>query len=84
LFKKKIKVARLNGSHLLIPATQQAEIGSILVHDQPRQNVSKTPPSTDNLGTVVHTCHPSYVGDIGRRSVVQGEPWQKCKTLSEK
>jgi hypothetical protein len=32
-----------------------------MVRGQPRQKVSKTPPSTSVLGTVAHACHPSYV-----------------------
>jgi hypothetical protein len=33
---------------------------------------------------MVYICNPSYVGGIGRRIIVQGQPGKKCKTLSEK
>jgi hypothetical protein len=46
----------------VISPTQEAEIQRIRVQGQPRQKVSETPPnpiSTNMLGVVVHTCHPS-------------------------
>jgi hypothetical protein len=33
---------------------------------------------------VAYTCDPSYTGGIDRRTVVQGWPGQKCKTVFEK
>jgi hypothetical protein len=43
----------------IILATWEAEIGRIIVGGQPRQKVNETP---SQLGTVVHTCHPSHIG----------------------
>jgi hypothetical protein len=34
-------------------------------------------------GMTMHAHNPSYSGDQGRRNVVQGQPGQKYKTLSE-
>jgi hypothetical protein len=31
---------------------------------QSKQKISKTPTSTEKLGVVTHTCHPSYVGSL--------------------
>jgi hypothetical protein len=33
---------------------------------------------------VVNTWNPSYLRGIDRKIVIQGQPWQKCQTLSEK
>jgi hypothetical protein len=42
--------------------------------------------SVNKPGMVAHICNLRYMRDIGRRQaiMVQGKPWQKCETLSEK
>jgi hypothetical protein len=49
---------------LIIPGTREAEIRRTVVQYQPGKN------STNRLGVVVCTCHPSYVGGINRRTMV--------------
>jgi hypothetical protein len=44
----------------IILATQEVEIGRILVQGQPQQNVHETPSQLQLLSVVVHACHPSY------------------------
>jgi hypothetical protein len=34
---------------------------------------------TNKPGVVLYTCNPNYVGDIGRRIVVPGQPGQKVR-----
>jgi hypothetical protein len=41
------------------------------------KKVSKTSISTNELGVVIHTCDPSYVGGKSRRIVVGGLPQAK-------
>jgi hypothetical protein len=48
----------------VIPATEEAEIGRIMVLEQPRQKVSKT--SFQQAGMVVPACDLSYSGGVGR------------------
>jgi hypothetical protein len=56
-----------------ILATQEEEVGRILVQGQPRQKVQETLISTNKkLGTEAHACHPSYEGGIERRTAVLG------------
>jgi hypothetical protein len=56
---------------LVILATWGSEIGRTVVPGQPGQKAYQTPISTNKkLGTVVHTCLPSYTGSINRRIVV--------------
>jgi hypothetical protein len=64
----------------VIPATQEAEIGKIMVQGQSRQKLCKTPPpnSVNKLDVVSCACDPRYK-DCG-----QADPGQKCKTLPEK
>jgi hypothetical protein len=38
----------------------------------------------NKLGMAVYTCHPSYVGGIGRRIASEAGPKQKSEILSEK
>jgi hypothetical protein len=40
--------------------------------------------STNMSGMVTHTCHPSYVGGIGRSIMDKGEPQATTQTLPEK
>jgi hypothetical protein len=42
-----------------------------VVQGQLKQNVNETPISTNKLSMVVCTCHPNYVGGIGRKIMVQ-------------
>jgi hypothetical protein len=53
----------------VIPATQEVEIGRIMVRDNPGQKGSEIPISTHNLGVIACTCHLRYMGGIGRRIV---------------
>jgi hypothetical protein len=56
----------------VISATQEAEIGRTTVQGQLRQKVCETPISTNkNLGVVTHASHPSQVGSVNRRIMVQ-------------
>jgi hypothetical protein len=55
----------------VILATWKVEIGRIRVQGQPWQNVPET--QTQELGVVGCTCHPSYMGSINRRIVVQAD-----------
>jgi hypothetical protein len=50
----------------VISATQEAEIGIIVVQGQPEQD-SEASISPDKMGVVVHDCNPNYVDDVGRR-----------------
>jgi hypothetical protein len=52
-----------------------------MVQSLPRQKVTKTP---NNLGVVVHTCNPSYLGGRDRRIKVLGLALSKRETLFEK
>jgi hypothetical protein len=48
------------------------------------KKVSKTSISVNkNLGMVACACHPSYVGSINRRVVVQASPGKKGDPISE-
>jgi hypothetical protein len=40
------------------------------LQDQLGQKVSKTPSQSINLGMVVLTCHPNYMGGINKKIVV--------------
>jgi hypothetical protein len=44
----------------------------------------QVPISTGKLGLVTYTCHPSYIGDISKRFMIQADPQKKHKTLSER
>jgi hypothetical protein len=63
----------------IIPATQKAEIGRIMVHGQPMYKVSETI-SANKSGMIAHTWSTSYVGDIDRRVIVPDCSEQKLKT----
>jgi hypothetical protein len=54
---------------LVIPATQEAEIGRLLVPGQPGKKVFKTPSQQRKM--VVHTCHPS---DSRKHKMGDGSP----------
>jgi hypothetical protein len=54
-------------------------MGRIMVQGQPRQNVSETPSQPIKLVMVVHTCHPSYVGGINRRIMVQADLYKNVR-----
>jgi hypothetical protein len=47
------------------PATWEAEIGKIVIWGH------QDPITTNKLGVVIHTCHPSYLRSINRRIIVQ-------------
>jgi hypothetical protein len=53
--------------HVIIPATQEADIRSIRVPGLPRQKVSKTPISINKPGMMEYHCDPSYLGGRGRK-----------------
>jgi hypothetical protein len=53
----------------VIPATQEAEIGRMVVLGQPGQKLD--PILTNNPG-VWYICDPSYWGGIGKKIFVQG------------
>jgi hypothetical protein len=46
----------------MILPTWEAKLGRIVVQNQPRQKLSKTPISINKLYMVAHTYGPSYVG----------------------
>jgi hypothetical protein len=58
-------------------------LGGSCFEASPGKKLAK-PISKNNPDVVVHTCHFSYVGGIGMRISAEGDPEQKCKTLSEK
>jgi hypothetical protein len=45
----------------VIPATQEVEVGKIVVQGQPGQKVKETLSQINNLGMVVPACHPNLV-----------------------
>jgi hypothetical protein len=61
-----------------IPATWKVEIRRIGVRGQ---KVSETPSQQMSWGMVAHTCHPSYMGSIGRRIAVPVQLRQKARLL---
>jgi hypothetical protein len=68
----------------VIPATQEAETGRIIVWGQQVQKVRETPSQQIN-GVWWHvSVIPPGQEAIGRRIMVSGQPWTKHKTLSEK
>jgi hypothetical protein len=58
---------------LIIPVTGEAEIRRVMVLGQPRQKVSETLVSINNLGIGVHN-YVSYAEDIGRSFTVPSWP----------
>jgi hypothetical protein len=58
----------------VIPATWEAETRRITFQGHPREYIS-----TNKSDVVVYACNPSY-----KVGMVQGDPRQKCKTLSKK
>jgi hypothetical protein len=40
--------------------------------------------SKHKLAVVGHIYNPRYMGGRSRRIITQGQPWQKCETLSKK
>jgi hypothetical protein len=53
----------------VILATQEAEIGRIMVQGQPRQKSCETP--FPRLGVVACVCHPSYLESVNGRILIQ-------------
>jgi hypothetical protein len=64
---KKCKTGRALWLIPIISAMWEAEIRRIC---QPGQKVSEIPVSANKLGIGGHTYNPSYLGGIGRRSLV--------------
>jgi hypothetical protein len=64
---------------LVFPATQEEDIGRIVVLGQLGQKVNKTTISTNKLGMV-----PATWAVTGRWITIQASTGQKCQTLSEK
>jgi hypothetical protein len=59
----------------IVSVTQEVESRRIMVQFKASLGkVSKTPISNNNLGMEGCTCHPSYVGGIGRKTAVQACP----------
>jgi hypothetical protein len=59
----------------VILATQETEIWTIEGRGQPKQTVSETiSQPIKKLGMGAHVCHPSHMGSINRRIVVQACP----------
>jgi hypothetical protein len=52
-------------------ATQEMEIGRIMVWDKPEEKVRKTLSSTKKLGLEEYAYHSSYVGGLSRKIMVQ-------------
>jgi hypothetical protein len=48
------------------------------------EKVSETPISTKKLGMVAFTCHPSYMGGVSRKIVVQTGLGKRQEIILEK
>jgi hypothetical protein len=70
-------------SQVLIPATQEAENGRIVVPSQSRQKSTETV-SNNKLGIVAGICYHSYSEGKNRRLVVHANLGKRCETLCEK
>jgi hypothetical protein len=55
----------------IILATQEEEIGKIVVPSQPGQKVIETPSQQKELGMMANACHRSYMGGVNRKNAVQ-------------
>jgi hypothetical protein len=58
----------------VIPVTHEMERRKIIAGGKLRQSVSKTLSQPIKAGVVGHACHPSYLGNVGRRITVQASP----------
>jgi hypothetical protein len=56
----------------VIPATHKTEIRKIVVQNQLKQKVSKIPISTNKLGIMVPSCHPSRTEAVSRKIIILG------------
>jgi hypothetical protein len=68
----------------VIPATWEVENGRIVVWGQLKQKVIETPISTKKLDVMASNSHPSYMGGVSRRIVVQANLGKKYENLPEK
>jgi hypothetical protein len=65
-----------------IPGTWEAEIGGMAVHGQPGQKVSEIS-SQPTAGHVAGTYHPSYLGSVNMRIVVQTGLGKNMRAISK-
>jgi hypothetical protein len=73
---KRLDTSQALGLKPVILVTWEAETVRIEIQDQHGQSII----STNKLGVVVYTCHPSYVASVNRKIEVQVGPGINVKT----
>jgi hypothetical protein len=68
----------------IIPTTQEAEMTGRQGDLGLKPAQAKTHLNQKNLGVMMCTCHPSYMGSINRKIVIQARLRHKHKTLFKK
>jgi hypothetical protein len=63
----------------VVPVTWKAQIRRIMVTDQSRGKKLARPISTNKLGMVTCTCHPSYARSINGRITIQVDLGKNAK-----
>jgi hypothetical protein len=76
---KRCGFAGCTGSGLFIPAPRRQRSGRSQFMASTGKKLVRLHLNKNNLGVVVHACYLSYLGDIGRKTVVPGQQGKQNK-----